>query len=42
MLEYDEIDIFEGIDMKKTNSSKESKIGHNWYFQDIGFKYGFK
>ena len=39
MLEYDRIDISEGTDIKKTNSSKECKICHYWYFKDIGFKY---
>ena len=33
------IDISEGIDIKKTNASKERKICHYWYFKDIGFKY---
>ena len=39
MLEYDRIDISEGIDINKTNASKECKICHYWYFKDIGFKY---
>ena len=39
MLEYDRIDISEGINIKKTNASKECKICHYWYFKDIGFKY---
>ena len=39
MLEYDRIDISEGIDIKKTNASKECEICHYWYFKDIGFKY---
>ena len=39
MLEYDRIDISEGIDIKKTNASKEWKICHLWYFKDIGFRY---
>ena len=39
MLECDRIDISEGIDFKKTNVSKESKVCHYWYFKDIGFKY---
>ena len=39
MLEYDRKDISEGIDIKKKNASKESKIRHYWYFKDIGFKY---
>ena len=39
MLEYDRIDISEGINIKKTNESKECRICHYWYFKDIGFKY---
>ena len=39
MLEYDRIDILQGIDINKTNASNESKICHYWYFQDFGFKY---
>ena len=38
MLEYNRIDISEGIDTKKTNASKECKICHYWYFRDIGYK----
>ena len=39
MLEGDRIHILEGIDIKKTNASKECKVCHYWYFTDIGFKY---
>ena len=39
MLEYERIDISEGIDGNKTNASKECDICHYWYFKDIGFKY---
>ena len=39
MLQYDRIDISEGLDINKTNASKECKIGHYWYFKVIGFKY---
>ena len=39
MLKYERIDIFEGIDVNKTNFSKECDICHYWYFKDIGFKY---
>ena len=39
MLEYDRIDISGGIDVNKTNASKECDIFHYWYFNDIGFKY---
>ena len=39
MLEYDVIDISEGINVNKTNLSKKWDICHYWYFKDIGFKY---
>ena len=40
MLEYDRVDISEGIDVNKTNLSKECELCHCWYFKNIGFKYG--
>ena len=39
MLEYDRIYISEGIDIKKTNASKEFKIVNYRYLKGIGFKY---
>ena len=39
MLEYKRVDISEGIDVNKTNFSKECDIYHYWYFKDIAFKY---
>ena len=39
MLEYDRIDISEGIDVNKTNLLKECDICHYWYFEDVDFKY---
>ena len=39
MLEYDRIDISQGIDVNKTCLSKECYICHYWFFKDIGFKY---
>ena len=39
MLQYERIDISEGIDFDKTNKSVECIICHYWYFKDIGFKY---
>ena len=39
MLEYDGIDISEGINFNKTIASKEYDICHYWYFKDIGFTY---
>ena len=38
MLEYERIDISEGVDVNKTNLSKECDICHCW-FKDVGFKY---
>ena len=39
MLAYNRVNISEGIDISKTNASKEYKICHYWYFKHIGFKY---
>ena len=39
MLEYDRIDIFEGIDFNKISLLKECDTCHYWYFKDIGLKY---
>ena len=40
MLEYDRIDISEGIDVNKTNDSKEFMLCHYWYFLEKNFSYG--
>ena len=39
MLQYEKIDISEGIDIDKTNTSKEYMLCHYWYFQNVGFKF---
>ena len=39
MLEYDRIDISEGIDIKKTSASKEYDICHYCFFSDKKFNY---
>ena len=39
MLQYERIDISDGIDFDKTNKSIECMICRYWYFRDIGFKY---
>ena len=39
MLEYNRIDISQGIDVNKTSASKECAICRYWYFKDTGFKY---
>ena len=38
MLEYDKIDVSEGIDVNKTKASKECGICHYWYFIDKNLK----
>ena len=38
MLEYDRINILEGINVGQARLSKECDICHYWYFKDIGFK----
>ena len=32
-------DVPDGVDVSKTNASRECDICHYWYFKDIGFKY---
>ena len=39
MVEYDRINISEGIDANKTSLLKECDICHFWYFKDIDFKH---
>ena len=39
MLEYDRKYISEGIDIIKTNASKECDICNYWYYSDKNFKY---
>ena len=38
MLQYERIDITEGIDLNKSDKPKECMICHYWYFKDIGYK----
>ena len=40
MIEYERIDISEGIDINKTNKSKDCMLCHYWYFLDNNFSYG--
>ena len=39
MLQYERIDISEGISIDRSNKSKECMICHHWYFKDIGYKF---
>ena len=38
MLQYQKIDVSEGIDLNKTSASKECELCHYWFFEDVGFK----
>ena len=39
MLQYQKIDVSEGIDLNKTSASKECQLCHYWFFKNIGFKF---
>ena len=39
MMQYEKIDISEGIDINKSNELKECIICLYWYFKDIGYRY---
>ena len=39
MLEYDRIDVSEGVDINKINASKECDICHYWCFLDKNLNY---
>ena len=39
MLQYQKIDISEGIDVNKTSVSEECELCHYWLFKDAGFKF---
>ena len=38
MPQYEKIHVSKGIDINKSNTSKECMIFHYWYFKDIGYK----
>ena len=39
MLQYQKINISEGIDVNKTNESKECELCYYSFFRDVGFKF---
>ena len=39
MIQYERTDVSEGIDVNKSNESKECMICHYWYFKDIAYKF---
>ena len=40
MLAYERIDISDGIDVNKSDESRECTLCHYWYFLEKGFSYG--
>ena len=38
-MQYDRIDVSEGIDINKTDASKECMLCHYWYFKVIDYKF---
>ena len=39
MLQYEKIDVSEGIDPNKTTASKEWMLCYDCYFKDVGFRF---
>ena len=39
MLQYEKIDVSEGIGINKSNKSKKCMICHYWYFKDTGYEF---
>ena len=39
MLQYEKIDVSEGIETNKISALKECMLCHYWYFKDIGYKF---
>ena len=39
VLQYEKIDISEGININKTSALKECELCHYWFFKDVGFKF---
>ena len=39
MLQYERIDVSEGIDLNKSHKLKECMICYYWYFKDIGYQH---
>ena len=39
MLQYEKINISEGIDTNKTSLPKEFMLCRYWYYEDVGFRF---
>ena len=37
MLQFEKLDVSEGIDVNKTSASNECELCHYWFFKDVGF-----
>ena len=37
MLQYQKINVSEGIDVNKTSESKECELCHYWFFKNVAF-----
>ena len=40
MLQWEKISVSEGIDITRTNTSKECMLCRFWHFKDVNFKFG--
>ena len=38
-LQFEKIDVSEGIDVNETSAPKECELWHYWFFKDIEFKF---
>ena len=39
MLQYQKINVSEGIDLNKTSASEECEFWYYWFFKDVGFNF---
>ena len=39
MLQYQQIDVSEGIDVNKTSASEKYELCHYWFYKDVGSKF---
>ena len=39
MLQYQKINVSEGIDVNTKSASEECELCHYWFFKDVGFKF---
>ena len=39
MMQYNKVNVSEGIDVNETSASKECELCNYWFFKDVGFKF---